>query len=253
VTPDPDIAACAGIVERGDPARFRAAMAAPVALRALLFPLYAFNVEVARAPWVTQEPMIALMRLQWWRDALEEIGGGGPVRRHEVVTPLSRVLDAEGARTLDAAVAARELDVEARAPASREDLHAHLDATAGALLWTAARLAGAGDARLRAAGLAQGCAGWIAALPELRTRGRGALPPGEPAEEVRALARRGLAALEEGRRADVPRSARPVLLALTDVAPALRRAERAPEEALEAAWAPGLGSRLRLAAAALRG
>ena len=34
-------------------------MAAPVAARRVLFPLYAFNVEVARAPWVTQEAMIA--------------------------------------------------------------------------------------------------------------------------------------------------------------------------------------------------
>ena len=58
---DADIAACAALVARGDPPRFRAAMAAPVAMRRLLFPLYAFNLEVARAPWVTQEPMIALM------------------------------------------------------------------------------------------------------------------------------------------------------------------------------------------------
>ena len=72
--------ACAALVERGDPQRFRAAMAAPPEARRVLFPLYAFNVEVARAPWVTQEPMIAEMRLQWWRDALEEIAMGGRVR-----------------------------------------------------------------------------------------------------------------------------------------------------------------------------
>ena len=68
--------ACADLVQRGDPDRFAAAMAAPVAARKVLFPLYAFNLEVARAPWVTEEPMIAEMRLQWWRDALGEIGGG---------------------------------------------------------------------------------------------------------------------------------------------------------------------------------
>ncbi|MEM7645152.1 MAG: squalene/phytoene synthase family protein, partial [Pseudomonadota bacterium] len=90
---DADIAACADLVQRGDPARFRAVMAAPLGLRRMLFPLYAFNIEVARAPWVTQEPMIAEMRLQWWRDALEEIGAGGAVRRHEVVTPLAQILD----------------------------------------------------------------------------------------------------------------------------------------------------------------
>ena len=60
------VAACAAIVQRADPDRFLAVMAAPVAVRARLFPLFAVNVEVARAPWVTQEPLIAQMRLQWW-------------------------------------------------------------------------------------------------------------------------------------------------------------------------------------------
>jgi phytoene/squalene synthetase len=67
---------CAALVERADPDRFAALMSAPVAVRRVCFPLYAFNIEVSRAPWVTKEPMIAEMRLQWWRDALEEIGEG---------------------------------------------------------------------------------------------------------------------------------------------------------------------------------
>jgi len=70
MTFDDDLVACAKLVERGDPLRFRTVMAAPLHARRVLFPLYAFNVEVSRAPWVTQEPMIAEMRLQWWRDAL---------------------------------------------------------------------------------------------------------------------------------------------------------------------------------------
>ncbi|MFN5827641.1 MAG: phytoene synthase, partial [Rhodobacterales bacterium] len=36
------VAACAALVQRGDPDRFMAVMAAPVAARARLFPLYAF-------------------------------------------------------------------------------------------------------------------------------------------------------------------------------------------------------------------
>ena len=89
MTFDDDLIACAQMVERADPDRFRALMATPVAARAKLFPIYAFNIEAARAPWVTQETMIAEMRLQWWRDALEEIRSGATVRRHEVVTPLA--------------------------------------------------------------------------------------------------------------------------------------------------------------------
>ena len=51
---DPDLTACAELVARADPSRFRATMAAPVAARRVLFPIYAFNTEVARAPWVTR-------------------------------------------------------------------------------------------------------------------------------------------------------------------------------------------------------
>ncbi|MEL7216333.1 MAG: phytoene synthase, partial [Pseudomonadota bacterium] len=41
--------ACAELVRTGDPDRFLAAMTASVEGRARLFPLYAFNLEVAKA------------------------------------------------------------------------------------------------------------------------------------------------------------------------------------------------------------
>ena len=60
-------------VRRGDPDRWRAAMLAPAAVRPGLFALYAFNLEVARAPWLASEPALAAIRLAWWREALDEI------------------------------------------------------------------------------------------------------------------------------------------------------------------------------------
>ena len=253
--PDADIAACATLVARGDPPRFRATMAAPVALRRLLFPLYAFNLEVARAPWVTQEPMIALMRLQWWRDALSEIAAGGPVRRHEVVTPLAAVLDAAGARDLDDAVAAREADLDRDAPSGIDAVQAHADRTAGTLLWTAARLAGATDmAAARAAGRAQGLAGLLSAVPELVRRGRHPLPHGDPAVHAAALARTGLDALATFRATSQPRAARPVFLVLPEAEAALRRIARDPEAVLrDGPPAPTLRTRLALGLRAMAG
>ena len=75
--------ACAELVRQGDPDRFLATMAATPEARAKLFPLYAFNLEVAKAPWVTREPMIAQMRLQWWQDIVTEVVEGKPPRAHE--------------------------------------------------------------------------------------------------------------------------------------------------------------------------
>ena len=70
--------------------------------------------EVARAPWLTEEPMIAEMRLQFWRDTVEEIAQGSRPRAHEVAEPLAEAmaLDREAmAEALDQAIAARRWDI----------------------------------------------------------------------------------------------------------------------------------------------
>ena len=186
--------ACAELVERGDPDRFLATMAAPSALRATLFPLYAFNVEIARAPWVTQEPMIAEMRLQWWRDALEEIETGGAVRRHEVVSPLAELLDAEARATLDLAVAARRWEIYKDPFEDAAHFEKYLDETSAGVLWTAARLTGARASQepaIRAWGRALGLANWFRAVPALEAANRIPLVDGRP-EAIRTLAAQAL-------------------------------------------------------------
>ncbi|MEO0356727.1 MAG: squalene/phytoene synthase family protein [Pseudomonadota bacterium] len=85
-------------------------MSAPVAARHVMLPIYAANVEISRAPWVTKEPMIALMRLQWWRDALDELASGTP-RRHDVVDALAQ-LPRDALAPLQTTITARERDVE---------------------------------------------------------------------------------------------------------------------------------------------
>jgi len=225
---DPDIMACAGLVQRGDPERFAATMAAPVWAREKLFPIYAFNVEVARAPWLTQESMIAEMRLQWWRDVLEEIRAGGPVRRHEVATPLANVLDVNSATLLDGLVEARRWDIY-RDPF--EDMTAfrdHLTRTSGHLLLAAARALGdAPEHAILKAGYAQGMANWLRAVPELERQGRVPLVEGTH-EAVRALADDGLTALAEARRTRLSRAVRPALLALWQTEALLQKAAKDP-------------------------
>ena len=191
--------ACAALVEKADPERFRAAMAAPVSARHVLFPLYAFNVEVARAPWVTEEPMIAEMRLQWWRDALEEIAAGGAVRRHEVVDALAGVLDAEAAQLLDKLVAARRWDAHKDAFEDSAHFEAYIDATSGHLMWTSARLLGSADeAVVRDFAYGVGVANLLRAIPDLEERGRKPLVEGSPAA-VSVLAEQASRRLDQAR------------------------------------------------------
>lgn len=189
---------CAALVERGDPERFRAAMAAPVPARAVLFPIYAMALEAARAPWVTQEPMIAEMRLQWWRDALEEIAQGGDVRRHEVTTPLAAVLTKPGAKALDELVEARRWDIYKDPFEDEAHFTRYLERTSGALLFAGCDALGASNrAVCDDAGYGAGLARFLKAIPELEAQKRVPLVDGR---------REAIVALAEGARARLRRA-----------------------------------------------
>lgn len=226
------IQACAELVERGDRDRFLATMAAPPAARAVLFPLYAFNLEVARAPWVASEPMIAEMRLQFWRDVADEIAQGKTPRAHEVVAPLAGVVRAEDAGLLDALVAARRWDVYRDTFADAAHFEAYIDATSGNLAWVAARALGAGseaEVPVRDIAHAGGIAALLRAVPALEARGRVPLLDGRP-EGVCALADQALARLRRGKAGQgaIPKPVRPVLYAFWRAEAALRLARADP-------------------------
>lgn len=210
------VAACAELVRRGDPERFRAVMAAPVEARAQLFPIYAFNLEIARAPWVTQEPLIAEMRLQWWRDVVENAESGA-ARAHEVAGPLHELIRDFGlpVDVLDRLIAARRWDIHRDPHDGIEGLADYLEDTGAGLMWLAARALGAPDAAegpVRSYGWATAAAMYIRAVPELSARGRQPLPEGLA---LRDLARRGLDRLADARkgRKAVPKGVAPTLLA----------------------------------------
>ncbi|KIC48591.1 squalene/phytoene synthase family protein [Tateyamaria sp. ANG-S1] len=248
----PDVVVpCARIVEQGDPDRFRTVMAAPVSARAVLFPLYALNVEVARAPWVTQEAMIAEMRLQWWSDALEEIADSNAVRKHEVTTPLASVLTPVMARRLDEAVAARRWDVYRDPFEDEAHFDRYLDQTAGHLMWTAAEALGAPadqEDAVRSVAAAGALVAFLRAVPKLEEAGRIPLVDGTH-EGVAALARRIRMRLTPPR---LPAGARAALWPALGSSQILKQIERTPgivaDGAIPAPLAPW-----RLSVAALTG
>ncbi|MEO0911877.1 MAG: squalene/phytoene synthase family protein [Pseudomonadota bacterium] len=235
--------ACAALVARSDPNRFAAALTAPLDIRADLLTLYAFNLEVARAPYVTEEPMLAEMRLQWWRDVLEETYSGAEIRRHEVTTPLGEMLrrrQLPRAR-LDALIDARRRDIERDPPASLEALRAYLGASAGGLMVLATRittpdLAEEGERTAFALGRASGTAQYLQALPDLIALNRSPLPHGGAQSQIKELAEMALADLEDARkgRKALPKSARPALLTAAGAEMILKRAIQDPDAALEA-------------------
>jgi phytoene synthase len=265
----PDLA---GFVREHDPDRFLCILFAPPARRAALLALAAFNHELARAREAATNPIAALIRLQWWREAVEEAAAGRPARRHEVAGPLH---EAVAAGALDPApllalVEAREIEAEEGAIATEQEFVAWLRGTAGG--WSAAAGAALGaDAEgrevLRALGAAYGLAGVLRSVGAHAAQGRCLLPrdrlaaAGLSAEAViaapgasalgallREMAAEGAEALAGARR-DIPpgtlAAALPAVLARRDLA---RLMEGKPVAAPR-----GLGDRAAVMLAGLRG
>ena len=130
------------IVARADPDRWLASrFVADGEARADLIAVYAFNNEIARAPAVASQPLIGEMRLAWWREALEEMSEGRPVRRHPVAQALAEAVRRRGLphEGLDALVDARLRDLDP-GPLNPDEAEAYVDATAGRLMALAARV-----------------------------------------------------------------------------------------------------------------
>ena len=234
--------ACAERVEKGDPDRFAATMAAPPAARAHLWPLYAVNLEIARAPWASSEPMVAEMRLQWWIDTLGELAEGRDRSGHAVTEALAPILraDPDIARLLQNLAEARRWDCWAEPFADRAAFDAYLDATSGNLAWAAARALGTApdaEAAIRDFAWGAGLAQWFRAAPELEARGRFPFTDGRP-EALASLAAEGRARIARARAAGIPARARPALWPGATAAATLRLAERAPERIADGTLTP---------------
>ena len=137
-----------GLIRRVDPDRWLTSrFIGDPAARADVIALYAYDHELARARKAPSTPLLAEIRLTWWREVLDQIYGEGPVRRHPT------------AQALAGAVARRRLP--------RDLLEAMIDGQIEAL--NAAALEG--DAAVAWADAVEGSAARLAAMildPETR-------------------------------------------------------------------------------------
>jgi phytoene synthase len=179
VSPEEALVACEAAVRQSDPDRYFASFFAPADKRALLYVLYAFNHELARAVEVAREPMMVEIRLQWWREAVDEAREDRP-RMHPVAMGLGNLLGqgiSPGA--LEALIDARGEEIPSAPFANLAALEAHADATSGVLMRIAATLLNprtAIDQLAREAGIAYGLTGILRSIPFHAARGKSFLP-----------------------------------------------------------------------------
>ena len=204
---------CAEILRAADPDRFAAVMAAAPGDRARLATLYAANLEIARAALASAEPLISQMRLQWWTDQIATITAGRAVPGHEVATPLAAAWGADIA-PLAELVEARHRDALREPFASEAEVIAHVEGCTGTLMGLAAAACDfVADSALREQARGAGLAAWLGAYPQLRALNLGLF--GDSPEQLQALAKTGIAALDSARAQgrSVPRRAAPALFA----------------------------------------
>ncbi|MDP9196605.1 MAG: squalene/phytoene synthase family protein [Pseudomonadota bacterium] len=174
---------CTDQVLEHDPDRFYTALFARGTQREALLALYAFNAEIARTPDVVTESALGLIRLQWWRERLEEIYQpdstvpASPVL--QALAPVIREFSLSQALFEDL-LTGREEDFSENPPETLDDLENYVARTSSSLMALALEICGqhTGEARLMArhGGIACGLAGLMRALPFRSSRHRTPIP-----------------------------------------------------------------------------
>ncbi|PKU23828.1 phytoene/squalene synthase family protein [Telmatospirillum siberiense] len=271
------LSALAEQVRRLDRDRFGTVLFAPPERREDLFALYAFNSEVSRIRELVHEPLLGRIRLQWWRDTLDEARSGGkPAHPTAVVLGEAALRHSLSAEPFEQLLAARERDMEAEPPKDATELLAYVEGAAGALNVIALEILGIRDpeplSAARSVGIAWGLTGLLRAVPFHAGAGRSYLPtdllaerglvsgdvlagrrsPGLSgvAEVLADMARRHLA---EARRRTVPRAALPGLLTATLAESYLRALAKSGFDLFEGTWSTPRPQPLRLGWAVARG
>jgi 15-cis-phytoene synthase len=241
---------CAELVRGADRDRFIATLFAPAEQRGALHALYAFNVEVSRVRDVAHAALPGEIRLQWWSDVING-ERDGEARANPVASALLAAIERHHlspAKLIDL-IEARRFDLYDEPMARIADLESYAQATSSALFACAVQILSGVEAEavVNSAGIAYALAGLLRAFP-LHTARRqlyvpvdlldryvvrqndlfaGRSSPGLAAAlaELRNLARRHLAAVQAWVMA-LPPQAKPALLPLALVRPALARLER---------------------------
>jgi len=166
----PALPYAASCVKKGDYGRYLCTLFAPAGKRHVLFTLYAYYQELAYIPQTVTEPMMGYIRLQWWRETIEQIETRR-VEDHPLLEGLKTLVVSypEMRDALLAMITAREQEIASEGFATMEALEVHLSATAAAVLQCAVDVIGDADAHVKEAyhslGTAYGFMRYIDAIP----------------------------------------------------------------------------------------
>jgi phytoene synthase len=259
---------CAELVRTHDFARYASTLFVSSEQRRALLAIYAFNVEISRVREQVSQPLPGEMRLQWWTDMLAGAGHGGvegnPVAAELMLAIRCFRLPVE---RLSRLIDEHQFDLYNDPMPTMAALEGYINETSSTLFSLAAAVAGRQSPEIehlaRHAGLAQGIAQVIAALPLDASRRQLFVPlqvleshgggmeevfSGKETPKLRAVLDQLIGEAREHLKtafallAGAPPEVRPVFLPLALVRGELQRMSRADS----APFVPHVASRLRI-------
>ncbi len=153
--------------------RFLACYFAPKSRRTALHVLICFYHEIARIPVIASEPIIGMMRLTWWREALENLSLGKPFPPHDLLKVIDDIYKLWPAILpfLLQMIEARMEELDEHAHRDEAAWVQHTDATAGAMLAAECVLLGISTTKyaseITAVARMQACVGFARAIPAM--------------------------------------------------------------------------------------
>jgi len=141
---DEKLGYCGELVRKYDSDRFLISLVMPPGKRGALWALFAFNHEIAKTREVVTETTLGLIRLQWWRDAIERIYEQGAALQNEILPDLAQAVnECDLPRSWFFTMTyGREFDLENVLPASLEGLEKYAEYTHTPLVLLALKVLG---------------------------------------------------------------------------------------------------------------
>jgi NADH dehydrogenase [ubiquinone] 1 alpha subcomplex assembly factor 6 len=179
----PTLSLCAQDVKNNDHDQFLCCLFAPENVRESIFALHVFYIETARIRSLVNEPHLGLIRLQWWRDLVEDAlkgkqDGSENGTHKEIIASLKN--SPIPADLFEIYFSARSFDMEDRAPNDVAELLNYCEKTGGSLAQMKAICLGAtNENSLKAAecvGTAMTLCDIVRTLPYQARTGRTKLP-----------------------------------------------------------------------------
>lgn len=136
---------CANLIRTYDRDRFLISLFFPYKIRESLWGLFAFNHEIAKTQEVVSDSNLGYIRLQWWRENIQEIyNSPKPAQSHYILDQLAQAITEHNLplKYFESLIRAREYDLGEITPQTLEDTIEYARSTNAPLMALAALITG---------------------------------------------------------------------------------------------------------------